>query len=318
MFQTAADIFVRVILPVLAIVLAGAAVQRIRAIDVRTLVSFNIYLFIPAFLYTRVAASDLSWLQIGGVGLVVLLPMAVLGLPVVLALRARGSRGNAIAAVAVGGLFFNAGNFGIPVAELAFGPAGGSVQALVVMFVNTTIFFFGYLIIALAQGKGARACLGYFRLPMIYAIVAALLVRDTKLSLPAWLDQAIATVAGGMVPVALATLGAQLASRARWPRWRLVVPVMSMKLLLLPAVTAALVWALDRTLWPGLWPWPGAQLVLAAAGPTAVNTLLLTVELEGDADTAADCVFWTTLACAVTVTVVLALILSLGGGPPAG
>ena len=57
-----------------------------------------------------------------------------------------------------------------------------------------------------------------------------------------------------------------------------------------------------------LWPWPGAQLVIAAAAPTAVNVMVLTKELEGDAPAAAHCVFWTTLASAATVTLVLALI----------
>ena len=77
-----------------------------------------------------------------------------------------------------------------------------------------------------------------------------------------------------------------------------------------PAITAGLVWAL------GLWPWPGAVLILASAAPTAINTLLLTVELEGDTETAADCVFWTTLASAGTVTVVLTILDAMGGGPP--
>ena len=51
-----------------------------------------------------------------------------------------------------------------------------------------------------------------------------------------------------------------------------------------------------------------ALLILAASGPTAVNTLLLTLELDGDADGAANCVFWTTLGCAVTAPVVIALL----------
>jgi malate permease and related proteins len=202
-----------------------------------------------------------------------------------------------------------AGNFGIPIAQLAYGNEGGAVQALIVMFLNTAVFFFGYAILSLAHGRGAWAVLGYFRLPMIYVIVAGLAMRDTGTPLPQWLDAAIGTIASGMVPIALVTLGAQLASRGRWPRWRLIAPVMAAKLAVLPAATGLTVWLL------GLWPLPGAVLVLASAAPTAVNTLLLTLELEGDADTAADCVFWTSLASAATVTAVLAIITALGGGP---
>lgn len=302
-------ILMSVLAPVLVIVAIGAVVQRWRKMNVKTLVQLNLYLFVPAFLYVRISQSTLSWTHIGGTAVVVFGAIALMALPIYYALRARRAAGDTIAAVIVGGLFFNAGNFGIPVAELAFGKPGGEVQALVVLFMNTSVFLLGYVALALAQGHGARAALGYFKLPMIYAIVAAFAVRETGYAPPGWITTAMQTVAAGMVPVALVTLGAQLVTRARWPRWKLIVPVMSLKLLIMPAVTAGLVWLL------GLWPWPGAQLILASAGPTAINTLLLTIELDGDAETAADCVFWTTLACGVTVTIVLSILLAMGGGP---
>jgi predicted permease len=105
------------------------------------------------------------------------------------------------------------------------------------------------------------------------------------------------------------TLGAQLAQNARWPRWRVIVPLLLAKLLILPALMAGVVAIF------GLWPWPGAMLIVASAAPTAVNTLLLTIEQKGDAELAADCVFWTTLLSAVSVTLVLAIVTALGGGP---
>jgi malate permease and related proteins len=68
----------------------------------------------------------------------------------------------------------------------------------------------------------------------------------------------------------------------------------------------------------GLWPWPGAMLIVASAGPSAVNTLLLAIEQDGDVELAADCVFWTTLVSSITVTLVLALVRMCGGVAPAG
>jgi len=314
MFDQISDIFIGVLLPVLTMVGLGALIERLKGLSVDTMVALNLYLFVPAFLYVRIRGSELSWASIGGIGVVVLLPVAMLGLATYALLRSRGVSGRTTSAMIVGGCFFNAGNFGIPVAQLAFGDAGGGVQALVVMFMNTTIFFVGYAVLAMGQGKGMRSVLGYFKLPMIYVIVAALAMREYELTLPTWLGTAVQTIAGGMVPIALITLGAQLALRARWPRWAVIAPVLTMKLALLPLLTAGVVLALDAMGWD-LWPWPGAQLILAAAGPTAVNTLLLTVHLEGDADAAADCVFWTTILCAITVTITLTLIKLAGGGP---
>jgi hypothetical protein len=194
---------------------------------------------------------------------------------------------------------------------LAFDKSGGQVQALVVMYLNTTLFVMGYMLMAVVQGKGLiSGVMSYFKLPMFYMILAGFAVRETGVTLPTWIDKSTHTLADAMSPIALVTLGAQLATRARWPRWSVVGPLVLVKLLAFPAMMGLVVWAL------GLWPWPGAQLVLAAAAPTAINTLLLTIELNGDADTAADGVFWTTLLSGISVTLVLGVVKALGGEPP--
>ena len=54
--------------------------------------------------------------------------------------------------------------------------------------------------------------------------------------------------------------------------------------------------------------WPAELLILTAGVPTAVGTLLLTLELEGDADLAADCVFWTTVFSCVTIAIWLVIL----------
>jgi len=62
-----------------------------------------------------------------------------------------------------------------------------------------------------------------------------------------------------------------------------------------------------------IWPRPAELLIITAAVPTAVNTLLLTIETGGDFDFAADCVFRTTLLSPVTLTITIAIVrLSFG------
>jgi predicted permease len=57
------------------------------------------------------------------------------------------------------------------------------------------------------------------------------------------------------------------------------------------------------------------MIIVATSAPTAVNVLLLTLERGGDGRMAAEGVFWTTLASAITVTATLAIVKSLGGVP---
>jgi predicted permease len=307
----ATTLFGSVIFPILLIVGLGTLVQKYHPIDIGSLSKLQIYLFIPAFLFVRVFDSTLSWGEIGSIAGAVLLAKLALALPLgLLLLRLKVSR-EKLPVILLSSALFNAGNFGIPVAERAFGAQGGAVQALVVMVANFSLFTIGYGLMSLLAGQGIKqAILSYLKLPTGYALVAALALRGFGVHLPNSILYALHTIADGLVPLALLTLGLQLKQQARWPHWKAVAPVLVLKLLVMPAVTAAIVLLL------GLWPWPGAMLIVAAAGPTAVNIMLLTIEQKGDVELAADCVFWATLLSAITVTVVLTLVKALGGGPP--
>lgn len=311
MIQSVFALFGNVLLPILLVVGLGALVQRFHPLHIPTLSKLQIYLFVPAFLFVRVFDSTLSWREIAGIAGAVLLAELLLAIPLWVLLRRLQVRQNAIAVVVLSGVVFNAGNFGIPLAERAWGSAGGAVQALIAMMSNLTLWGLGYGLMAVLAGQKREAVWGYLKLPMLYVLALAFALRAAKVTLPSALGYPLHLIADGLVPLALVTLGAQLAQQARWPRWRVIVPLLALKLLAMPLVMAGVVWAL------GLWPWPGALLIVASAAPTAVNTFLMTLEQGGDAELAADCVFWTTLVSAVTVTLVLAVV-QLGGGAPPG
>jgi predicted permease len=307
----AGGLFVSVLLPILLLIGCGALVQRYHPLDMNTLSKLQIYLLVPVFLFVRVFDSTLGGGQIAGVVGAVLLAKLLLAVPLLLLLRRLRVKRETLGVVLLSAAVFNAGNFGIPVAERAYGAAGGAVQALVVMVSNLTMWGVGYTLMAAVSGGGVgRAILAYFKLPMVYLLVAAFALRGLHVRLPSPVSYSLHLLADCLVPLALLTLGAQLMRQARWPNWRRVAPVLVLKLVALPLVMTGVVLAF------GMWPWPGAQLILAAAGPSAVNTILLTIEQGGDTELAAECVFWTTLLSAVTVTITLTLLRLYGGAPP--
>lgn len=311
MLSTTLGIFTSVLLPILILVALGALVQRSHPLNIPTLSKLQIYLFVPIFLFVRVSESSLSWAAIAGIAGAILLAKAVMAAPLWVALHRLRVSPERLGVILLSSVIFNAGNFGIPVAERAYGAAGGAVQALIVMVSNLALWGIGYPILVASTGSGLRgAIVEYLKLPMVYLMVGAFAVRGLHIELHESIRFALRLIADGLVPIALVTLGAQLAQQARWPRWRVVLPVVALKLLALPVITAGVV------LLFGLWPWPGAMLIVASAGPTAVNTLLLAIEQNSDPELAADCVFWTTLLSALTVTLVLAVVMGLGGRPP--
>jgi predicted permease len=304
-------IITNILLPVLVLVGVGAVLQKYQPLNMQTLSRLNIYLLVPAFLFINILKSTLTAGQMGSIAAVVLISMAMIALPLVAVMKRAGSDGAHIATVLLGAIIFNAGNFGIPLAELNFGAAGLEVQAVVVAVANMSIWALGYAILVMGKGQGMSGLLGYFKLPMVYVLFIAIFLRVVGWTeLPVFIDYPVSKLGDAVVPLSLITLGAQMGARARWPKIRIVAPVAFLKLVVMPVAAGFAAWLL------GLWPWPAAQLIIAAAGPTAVNTLLLTIELEGDADTAADLVFWTTVLAGVTVTVAIATVRAMGGLPP--
>lgn len=290
------------LLPILTIVGFGYALHRWRPMESKTLVTLNLYFFVPVYLFVRVLESTLSWADIGKIGVLVLVPLVSVGALAFAVLRKTSLPSDTIAAVLIGGLFANAGNFGVPVAEIVFDAEGSGIHAVIMLFANFSIFSIAFAILAMGRGQGFSAILHYFKLPYLYCILGGLLIRDLSIPVPIWITNASHTIADGLVPIALATLGTQLATHARWPRWSVIAPAVALKLIVMPIVSLLFMMSL------GQMPLPGTVVVLAACAPTAINPLLLAMQLEGDTETLSDCVFWTTLFSAVTVAIWLTIL----------
>ena len=322
-------ILLDVLAPILLMVACGAVLRAKFKIDLGTLSKLNLYLFVPAFVFDKVSHSTLSWGQMGGIVTITIVQVITLGLIVFAIGRMFGASRKTLSAIALAVMFYNSGNYGLPLAELAFpgreeaarglagAKDGGAVQAFVLMTQNILTYTVGLMIAAMAHAGGiGKSLVRVLRLPMIPVLLAALVCRgwlqgDASRSLPLFIDKTAGYLADGLVPIALVTLGAQLASNPRWPRWRPVSLVLVLRLLFGPIQMAVLLWGFHVIGWPALdlWGqsgWPAELLILTAAVPTAVGTMLLTLELDGDADLAADCVFWTTVCSCVTITFWLA------------
>ena len=337
-------ILLDVLAPILLMISLGALLRWKFDIDLGTLSKLNIYLLVPAFIFDKVSTSTLSWEEMGGVVTITVLQVVLLGGIVWGIGRMAGMNRRTLAAVALAVMFYNSGNYGLPLAELAFpgrdAPGaiaaatqsvsgslqkdGGAVQAFILMTQNVLGYTLGLFIAASAHSKGlGRASVQMLRMPVLWTLAVALAARwwlrqDPSNQLPVAISKTAAYLSAALVPIALATLGAQLASNPRWPRWKPVSVVLVLRLILGPISMATLLWGFHILGWGALdlWGdtgWPAELLILTAGVPTAIVTLLLTLELEGDVDLAADCVFWTTVVSCVTITLWL-LVLRLHFG----
>lgn len=300
----------------------GVVVRWRFKLDIGTLAKLNLWIFSPAFIFDRVANSTLPWASMGGVALITVLQVIALGLIVRAVGKAVGFDKATLTAMALGAMFYNSGNYGIALAEMAYPRQldikdGAATQAFVAMTQNFLVFTVGMWIAC--RGKPGMTALGsvraIFTLPAIPVLASALIARwyiqidPGNNHLPVALSKTTSYLAMGLIPVSLITLGAQLASRWRRPRWSPVLWVCGIRLVIGPILMACTLWLFHRLGWGplDLWPWPAEVLIVTAAVPSAINTLLLTIETDGDAELAADCVFWTTVISPLTIGITLAI-----------
>lgn len=308
-------ILLDIIAPILLMIGVGALAQWKFRLDLATLSKLNIYVFVPAFVFDRVSGSNLPWQQMGGVAIICIVQCIMLLLMVLPVCKLMKFDRKVSAAVVMAVMFYNSGNYGLPLADLAYAEQGAAVQTFVLLTQNVLTFTIGLSIAAYAgTGDLARGILKILRMPVLPVLAAALFARwyaeGDQSRLPVLIAKTTGYLGDALVAFALLTLGAQLASKPRWPRWKPIGTVVVLRLVFGPIQMAVMLYLFHLAGWKAteLWPWPAEMLIVTAATPTAVNTLLLTMECEGDVDLAADCVFWTTVTSCITIALWLLIV----------
>ena len=309
-----------IVLPVLLLIGIGFVVQRKLGLDMPTLARVNFYLVVPGMVYFAVVSSTL---RVGDVATAVgftLLAMAVwAGLTYAVAAIRRIPMDQRRAMV-MSSIFYNSGNYGLPLQELAFrGVRPGAsaeavgIQVFVMIVQNFTSFTLGILLAAgeVREGQWKRNLVHILKFPPIYALSAALLTILLRRTLgegsetaARWLQpfwDVVVYAKSGFIAIALATLGAQLALVRRGKTYYPVTTSVALRLLAGPAVGLALIWAL------GLEGLIAQVLLISTSVPTSVNCLLLCIEFDNHPDFLARSVFYSTLLSPITVTLTILL-----------
>ena len=210
------SVFFHVLLPILVLMGFGWLIDRSGQLDLRTLVKLNIYLFVPAFIFVHVVDSNLSGLaaaRIMGFTACIIASMYLLS-----ALVGRWKRYDPgqTRALQLATMFYNSGNYGIPLMALAYPDLGLVLQVFIVLTQNISTFTVGLALAASTHRSGWRLALPMLRQISLWAVTSAVLVRLFHLPVQQvrWLWVPLHYISDALVAFALVTLGVQL-SQAR-------------------------------------------------------------------------------------------------------
>lgn len=306
------DIFVSIllfnVLPLIMMISIGITLQKAFSLDIKTLSKLNFYVFSPAIIFKSLYTTEISLQLIGQVLLFMALFMGAQYIVLEIVIRLRRYQGGMKAAMRNSVLFYNSANYGIPLNQLAFNGNAYtlSIQVLIMMLQSLLPNTYGIYSVNAHKAKLRDIMKTIVTMPIIYAIPLAFGLRTFDVVIPEVLQIPLDYLASAFIGTALITLGVQLGSMS----WRIkgslagdIALSVFLRLAAGPVLAWLIVLALDL---PDLM---AAALVVSAAVPTSLSSVLLAVEFDNEKEFASQTVFLSTLISIITVTVVIFLVL---------
>ena len=289
--------------PVFLIICLVVLLNRRFSLDVRTVSRIVLYLFSPCLVFNTIAKTELRIEELGLILVMAIgssLVMTLIGWVVARAFRfGRTLESAFLLSLAIA----NAGNYGIPVNEFAFGPPGLERAVLFNVAMNVVASTLGIYLASRGKASARRSLLNILMFPMIYAIVLGLLFNVQEWTLPLPLERVVDLLSQATVPCMLLVLGLQLTRASLKGRGGPLVLAILLRLAIAPVV------AFGLSGWLGLTGTTRLAAIVETSMPTAVVSTLLAQEFGSDAEFVGSVTLGSTLASLVSLSVLLSILM---------
>lgn len=308
-FSTFGFIFTTVILPIFLQICVGFGIQKIFHFDLRTLSKIQFYVFIPALMFSKIYGGNVEGttaVQVIISTILIYLGMLVLGFAVAFLFRFKKSMRNAFANTVS---MYNSGNYCIPLMELLYqgDPFVMSVQAIIMSVQNVITSTLGAITASSGQAGFGKALKSALAIPMLYVAILAAALKGFGVVVWEPILSTVDMMSDCLVPIALFTLGAQLAeTKINFADYKIHLANF-IKLCCAPLL------ALGVVMLMGIDGIVAQVTVIVSAAPTAVNVLILAMEYKNEVDFTSQTVFLSTVLSSVTVTAVIYFALNFIG-----
>lgn len=302
-----------IVLPVFLLIALGYFIRRIHLVDHRFYAQVNqlvYYICLPLLLIYKIGSADFSTsfnLSLvlgcsGSVGLVFVISY-LLG-------KWRRFPAAVHGAFCQGSFRGNLAYIGLAIIFNAYGDAGLTRAGVLLGFLVPVLNFFAILALLLPQQKKRTSLLGIGKQigsnPLILASLLGLLWSFFQLPMPVLVDRTLSIATGMALPLALLSIGGGFSMAKLTGDMAKAAVAVSMKLLLLPLITAGCLLLLNIT---------GLDLaigILMAGAPTAVATYVMASQMGADSELAASIVMLATAFSALSYSLLLLCLKAYG------
>lgn len=296
-------IFTNILMPIIVLISLGSVLHIKFKLDLHTLAKINIYYLVPGLIFIKLYETSLNAELFSNVFIFFIALSVLLHIIAWTVGKLFRMRKSLRLAFSHSALFYNSGNYGVPVNDLVFkhDPLAMAVQVVVLTCQNILVYSYGLITLQPAQKNKLKMLIPYFKMPVTYAMLAGILINVFDITLPAFIYTPGSYIADALIAIALLTLGAQVAQLDFNKNMYSVYLATAVRLAISPLLAFGIIQLLsvDAT--------TAQALFIASAMPSSVNSAIIAQEYENEPEFAAQTVLVTTLLSVVTVTLVIYL-----------
>ncbi len=295
------DVFGNNILPIFFVAGLGAILRRWLQLDKKTLSRTTLYVLSPCLVFSSLASTQLDGSELAKIGLFALMMAAAMGIVTGIFGRAARLNRKETAAVMLGVIFANNGNYGLTINQLRYGEPG-LARAIIYFTVITLITYTAGALIASSGSTNLRESVKkLLKLPAFYAPWLAILFYSQEWELPSGLMRGIEIAGAGAIPVMLLVLGMQMADLKQTQHLNMALPAMGLRLCVAPVIGLGVAALLGMN---GI---SRNVSLLQASMPTAVVTIILATEFDALPELVTTIVVISTIVSLFTIPLAIAL-----------
>ncbi|UCE00266.1 MAG: AEC family transporter [Chloroflexota bacterium] len=295
-------LFVNNLLPIFLAAGAGFLVAKYLGVPAKPVSRIAFFIFSPCLIFTLLTSGRLNGdditLMVAYAAVSIILVGLVTGL---IAYILRFKR-TIIVALLITVMFGNVGNFGLSLNLFAFGEDALAFASIYFVTSATLVYTLGVVLASWGKTDLKTALVGVLKVPVIYAVLLALLFNWQKWELPLPIDRTVSLFSDAAIPVMIVLLGIQLYN-AKVSKEIFTVGLSNvLRLVVSPALAIGLaaVFHLEGSAYQAG--------VLEAAVPTAVLATVLATEYNLEPSLITTAVVSSTLLSPLTVTPLLKIL----------
>ncbi len=291
-----------IVLPAFLIFFTGYIGQKLIGFEIRSISMAALYLMSPFLAFRTFYTNELTMEYLYITLFCLILSLALIIVVLITGTFMKASR-QKMAAMILGGVFMNSGNYGAPVVLFAFGAAGFDYAVIIMVFqafLMNTIGLFAASFGGEEETTLKQSLQRVVRMPVLHGAILGIALQLLHVRIPPTFMDAIGLVADASIPTVMIVLGMQLAVIAtKRVEYKYVHAVSIIRMAVSPLLAVLIVSFIPVN------DLLRDVMILLAAMPAAANTTMFAIQFGTEPDLVSFTTLITTILSIATIPLVL-------------